>query len=107
MVFGLNLIEINSIVRKRPIYLRGFKKLVENGIDGFFAGHAVWDELIFKSPDFGDKSENLLFPFPFDFSFSLHIFIIESKISSRSANYLIFILIFIKYQLSSIIDLFI
>lgn len=83
MVFRLDLIESNSIVRKRPIDLRGFKELVENSIDGFLTVHAVWKEFIFESPDFGDESENLLFPFPFDFGFSLHIFIIESKILSR------------------------
>lgn len=65
MILVLNLIEMNSVVREGPIDLRSFEKLVQDGIDGLLAGHAVGDELIFQPSDFGNQPHHFLLPFPF------------------------------------------
>lgn len=80
VVFGLDLVEVDGVVRKGPIDLGCFEELVEDGVDGLLAGHAVGKQFVFESPDFGDQPEDFLLPFALVFCFSLHIFIIESII---------------------------
>jgi hypothetical protein len=80
MVFRLDLVKDNCVMRQCPVNLRCFKEFIEDSIDGVLAIESIGDEFIFESPYFIDELEHFLLSLAFGFSFRLHIFIIESII---------------------------